>query len=100
MTDDEVMQWLSEGERAAWIDWDCGSRRRDDDPRVARAQDDIKCVLRTLAETRKALADCEWADDRFGYPRCPLCAADGSKSGEDNEPHAPTCFFATIPRPR
>jgi hypothetical protein len=87
MTDDEVRQWLSDTEchrfqHDAAVDDICGMVQVD-----SRAP-----LLRTLAETRKALAACEAQACEDG---CGFC-------GEYNQPvrHKPDCIFATLPRPR
>lgn len=55
-------------------------------------QGKIDAVLRSLAETRKALAAVETVACEHC---CDLCS-------EYNQPirHKPTCIFATMPRPR
>ncbi len=89
MTDDEVRAWLSNEERGGWTG--CG-----------RAIGDCECCaetrgyLRSLAETRKALADTEWQGGGYeGDPHCFFCCADREPSYK----HAPDCIFTTMPRP-
>jgi hypothetical protein len=86
MTDGEVLQWLSEEERALWR-WAPGTDRE-------RAQILMPIIdaLRSLAETRKALAgvvDREYATDG----PCAVCEL------HRYEDHAPGCLYATMPRP-
>lgn len=84
MTDDEVPAWLSEAERSGWP-WPLGP------------------VLRSLAETRKALASVvvfhqRNVDARDYDPQCGLCG-----SSPDSDPrlaHTDECFMATMPRPK
>jgi hypothetical protein len=88
MTDDEVLQWLSEEERERFhltciaVD---GSVVRDFGP-----------DLRSLAETRAALAEDEWGDCGHvsGERECHRCDALESAG------HRPTCIFASMPRPK
>lgn len=90
MTDDEVKTWLSDKEQRAW-------RIECDESMFI----DNSGILRSLAETRKALLSCEWAAEGASGETCPIC---GSFNGEgdptQDEPHAPTCIFTTMPRPK
>lgn len=58
----------------------------------------VRVALRTLAETRKALAACEDFINRDAI-FCPICEA-MLDTGEPDVEHAPNCIFATMPRPK
>ncbi len=87
MTDDEVKQWLSEEERIAWND--------SDNTPTPRATIGIRDALRSLAETRKALAETEFGEHCGGYDACFHCGREPARYGHKEE-----CIFATMPRPK
>lgn len=97
MTNLEVIAWLSVNEAHAFMASERAVRAPNStfatEHGFASAAND---ALRTLAETRRALADCEFAESRAqdGDAACPLCPA---FRGED---HRAGCIFATIPRPK
>ena len=78
MNDDEVKAWLSDDERRMWA--------QNGKPYMAT-------LMRTLAETRKALVEHEWSEVYGGQRSCAICAClPGS--------HSTSCIFATMPRPK
>lgn len=100
MNDDEVKQWLSEEEQwalnravKAYEAERAMVSNPDGSPRMTYASGPWQAsalALRTLAETRKALAACEDRNDL----KCPLCGLGPQGS------HDETCIFATMPRPK
>lgn len=89
MTDNELFQWLSVEEQGAW-----SMLRREPGGEASWA---IRS-LRSLAETRKALAIHDPAspstDCHTTLCYCRVCA------DETPHRHKPDCIFATMPRPQ
>lgn len=85
MRDDEVVKWLSEDEQADYV----AARQVEDVDTFAQS---TALALSSLAETRKVLAE---HDALAGWEPCVPCRiCDGLPR------HAPSCTFATMPRPR
>jgi hypothetical protein len=84
MTDDEVEQWLSVEEK-----------------RVGTVSGDTRWVLRSLAETRKALWGAKGVVDAClaDGMECPSCDVTVNELGAGDN-HKPTCIFTTMPRPK
>lgn len=84
MEEPEIMQWLNDKERSRWRMWS-----RD---HALVCDPDAVAALRSLAETRKALAQLEYVYE--GVDVCHFC-----NTQEGAGPHKPDCIFATMPRP-
>lgn len=87
MNADEVKQWLSEDE---WIDA----------MPIPDERSHMRPLARTLAETRKALAQVMAAIDDNDWARCPVCDALAEDHGRGARRHDGACIVATMPRPR
>lgn len=97
MTDDEVMQWLSymgptfRSEHRLWDMALCLSQDDDDVSGFSQAPL-ILDALRSLAETRRALASIEFGGLSREEGWCPFC--------HTGDKHQPSCIFSTMPRPK
>lgn len=78
MKEDEITKWLSDDERALFV----GTRG-------GRRGEEVLSVLRSLAETRKALVEHEFPEGDGNF-----CASCGGTT------HKLACIFWTMPRPR
>lgn len=84
MNDDEVNGWLDGAEQDR-----------------AESGPDARALARALAETRKALAACEWAaQDDLKYMKCPVCGGYQFGNGNGIGGHFVRCIFTTMPRPK
>jgi hypothetical protein len=94
MNDDECTEWLS-GIEALLLSGDYVTG-----PYLP----DVQSAMRTLAETRKALAASMHrhdVHDEGPTDHCPICGhVHRNHSIIPVSAHEPTCVFATMPRPR
>lgn len=92
MTDDEVMQWLSDEERGAGPAW---TTEYDDD--------EVRRMQRALAETRRAI----WAHRLYDSCWCTFCGEEVDWSlpeeidgGAQIPKHRQGCIMISVPTPR